>query len=115
MQASALLLFRSCCLDHLIDLTRSQSSGLVSLRVLTNDFENLRLRRGQFDIIADIQKNCGRVPRFSMTIERRSMSTRRRILPRLVRKLSAETMIAPFLLVVVVGMNSSFQLNERYS
>ena len=56
MQASALLLFRSYCLDDLIDLTRSQSCGLVPLSLLANDFENFRLRRGEFDIIADIQK-----------------------------------------------------------
>ena len=60
MQALPLLLFRSCRLDDLIDLTRSQSSGPVPLSFLTNDFENLGLRRSKFDIIADVQKNGGR-------------------------------------------------------
>src|ERR1700739_3478635 len=60
MQALPLLLFRTWCLNHLIDLPRSQSSGLVPLRFLTNDFENLGLRRSKFDTIADVQKNGGR-------------------------------------------------------
>src|ERR1700691_2656121 len=60
MQASAILLFRSYCPDHPIDLTRSQSSGLVPLSLFTNDLQNLGLRRSKFDIVADIQKNGGR-------------------------------------------------------
>src|SRR6266496_1459451 len=59
-QASALLLFRSCRLDNLIDLPRRQSAGFVTLGLIANDLEDFRLRGGKFDIIADIQENgCG--------------------------------------------------------
>ena len=63
MLASALLLFRSCRLDDLIDLARSEAVGFVALGLIAYHCENLRLRRGKFDIIADIQKNGGRIPR----------------------------------------------------
>jgi hypothetical protein len=62
METLPLLLFRSCSLDDLIDLTRSQGSGLVPLSFLANDPEHLGLRGGKFDIIADVQKNGGRGP-----------------------------------------------------
>jgi hypothetical protein len=55
MQALALLLFRSYRLDDLIDLTRSQSTGLVPLGLFANDFENLGLRRGKFDPTASME------------------------------------------------------------
>src|ERR1700732_4203011 len=55
------------------------------------------------------------VPRFSMTRDRRSTSTRRRSFPKFARALKAETTIVPFLSVVVVAIYSPFQLSELYS
>src|SRR5271165_1894105 len=50
-----------------------------------------------------------------MTRERRSSSTRRKSFPKFARARKAETTIVPFLPVVVVAINSSFQLSELYS
>src|SRR5271169_6834024 len=56
------------------------------------------------------------VPRFSMTRDLRSSSTRRRSFPKFARACRAETIIVPFfLVVVVVDINSPFQLFELYS
>src|SRR5215469_10564587 len=54
-------------------------------------------------------------PRFSMTSERRSSSTRRSSLPKLVRAWRAETTIEPFLSVLGLAINSPFQIYELYS
>src|SRR6266852_7069906 len=55
------------------------------------------------------------VPRFSITRDRRSSSTRRRSLPKFARARKAETTMVPFLPGVVVATNSPFQLSELYS
>src|SRR5580692_322936 len=56
------------------------------------------------------------VPRFSITSDLRSSSTRRRSFPKFARARRAETTIVPFLpVVVVVAINSPFQLIELYS
>src|SRR5271165_4013673 len=56
------------------------------------------------------------IPRFSITSDRRSSSTRRRSLPKFDRRLKAETTIAPFLRVIgVLAINSPFHLPEVYS
>src|SRR5580700_8716186 len=54
-------------------------------------------------------------PRFSITRDRRSSSTRRRSFPKFARARSAETTMVPFLLRGVVATNSPFQLLELYS
>src|SRR6266851_10498898 len=53
------------------------------------------------------------VPRFSMTSDRRSSSTRRNSLPKLVRARSAETTIVSFLSVGSMGSNSSVHLSQN--
>src|ERR1700687_4858997 len=55
------------------------------------------------------------VPRFSITRDRRSSSTRRRSLPKFARARKAETTIVPFLPGVGVAIDSPFQLSELYS
>jgi hypothetical protein len=55
------------------------------------------------------------VPRFSMTSDRRSTSTRRNILPKVERARKAETTIVSFSLAVEVAMSSPFHLFELYS
>src|ERR1035438_3578302 len=54
------------------------------------------------------------VPRFSMTRERRSSSTRRKSLPKLVRACRAETTILSVLPFLSIG-KCSVQLYELYS
>src|SRR5580700_4174279 len=56
------------------------------------------------------------VPRFSITRDRRSSSTRRKSLPKFARARKAETTIVPFLPVFgLVAINSPFHLSELYS
>src|SRR4029077_7184086 len=55
------------------------------------------------------------IPRFSITRDRRSSSTRRRSLPKFARARKAETTIVPFLPGVGVAINSPFQSSELYS
>src|ERR1700688_198880 len=55
------------------------------------------------------------VPRFSITRDRRSSSTRRRSFPKFARARKAETTIVPFLPGGAVAINSPFQLSELYS
>src|ERR1700687_4731435 len=55
------------------------------------------------------------VPRFSITRDRRSSSTRRKSLPKCARARKAETTIVPFLPVVGGAINSPFHLSELYS
>lgn len=55
------------------------------------------------------------VPRFSMTSERRSASTRFKSLPKLERALSADTTIESFLSVVRVATNTPLHYLEPYS
>src|SRR5215468_4704963 len=54
-------------------------------------------------------------PRFSITSERRSISTRCRSLPKLVRARKADTTILLFFWVFAIGTNSSVGLYELYS
>src|SRR5215471_21074005 len=54
-------------------------------------------------------------PRFSITSERRSTSTRSRSLPKLVRARKADTTILSFLWVFAIGTNSSVGVYELYS
>src|SRR5579862_225373 len=56
------------------------------------------------------------VPRFSMTSERRSLSTRRRSFPKFARARRAEITIVPFLLKeVLAATKSPFQTFQLYS
>src|SRR6266446_707879 len=55
------------------------------------------------------------VPRFSITSERLSLSTRFSSLPKLDLARRAETTISSFVTVFVIGMNSPVHLSELYS
>lgn len=102
-------------LDDLVNL--AQVNVLVPFR---SDSSPMTLNtsgfgHGELDVITDAEQHSFGCPALLDNQDWRSLSMRRRSLPRCARARKAETTIVPFLPVVGVAINSPFQLSEPYS